>query len=249
VLAPLKTSSDRAAGLRFWAFPSPPNPVDRRVPGGAIRGYGYTLPPRQECQMPNNMFDPCYPPEGTRVVVVPVNRVEEFDSKQPSANTALQYLSRQGHSGRAVPLQAAFIDMAGTATAFSPSAKFIRIINQIPGADRQALIRGGRARPSRAEEEPQPLQPSRPPSRTATRAARQWRAHPERGRRERGRRSRPGGHRMRSRARRKTAMLTLIECEHHHADASSCRGRASWNIRMHISSNITYHDDVPRSLT
>ena len=80
--------------------------------------------------MANKMLIDSTHPEETRVVVLRGNRVEEFDfesahRKQLRGNIYLAKVTRVEPS-----LQAAFVDMAATATASSPSPKSIRTITR-----------------------------------------------------------------------------------------------------------------------
>ena len=89
-------------------------------------------------------------PEETRVVVVRGNRIEEFDfesqdKKQLKGNIYLARVTRVEPS-----LQAAFVEYGGNRHGFLAFSEIHPDYNQIPVADRQALLR---AEAAEAEEE------------------------------------------------------------------------------------------------
>src|SRR2546429_7059311 len=91
--------------------------------------------------MPNKMLIDATHPEETRVVVVRGNRVEEFDfetaqRKQLRGNIYLAKVTRVEPS-----LQAAFIEYGGNRHGFLAFNEIHPDYYQIPGADRQALMR------------------------------------------------------------------------------------------------------------
>ncbi len=108
-----------------------------------------------EFHMANKMLIDAAHPEETRVVVLRGNRVEEFDfesanKKQLRGNIYLAKVTRVEPS-----LQAAFVDYAATAMAFSPFPRFIRIIIRSRLATARRSSKRTRA-PQREEEEDEP---------------------------------------------------------------------------------------------
>src|SRR3982750_1846797 len=92
--------------------------------------------------MPNKMLIDATHPEETRVVVVRGNRVEEFDfetaqRKQLRGNIYLAKVTRVEPS-----LQAAFIEYGGNRHGFLAFNEIHPDYYQIPGADREAPLRG-----------------------------------------------------------------------------------------------------------
>src|SRR5260370_7289188 len=103
--------------------------------------------------MPNKMLIDATHPEETRVVVVRGNRVEEFDfetaqRKQLRGNIYLAKVTRVEPS-----LQAAFIEYGGNRHGFLAFSEIHPDYDQIPVADRQALIEADERAHREAEEE------------------------------------------------------------------------------------------------
>ena len=100
--------------------------------------------------MPSKMLIDAAHPEETRVVVVRVNRVEEFDyesanKKQLRGNIYLAKVTRVEPS-----LQAAFVDYGGNRHGFLAFTEIHPDYYQIPVADRQALLEAEAEEESRA---------------------------------------------------------------------------------------------------
>ncbi|TMV49737.1 S1 RNA-binding domain-containing protein, partial [Thioclava sp. BHET1] len=120
--------------------------------------------------MPSKMLIDATHAEETRVVVVDGNKVEEFDfetvnKRQLAGNIYLAKVTRVEPS-----LQAAFVDYGGNSNGFLAFSEIHPDYYQIPTADRQALLEEERAY-ARAQDEDEPRERSRKPSRSASKPA------------------------------------------------------------------------------
>src|SRR5258707_7032784 len=113
--------------------------------------------------MANKMLIDAAHPEGTGVVVVGGNRVEEFDfesasRKQLRGNIYLAKVTRVEPS-----LQAAFVDYGGNRHGFLAFSEIHPDYYQIPIADRQALIAEDQRaqRPAQAQADHRVIRPAR----------------------------------------------------------------------------------------
>src|ERR1700709_106700 len=112
--------------------------------------------------MPNKMLIDASHPEETRVIVLRGNRVEEFDfeaasKKQLRGNIYLAKVTRVEPS-----LQAAFVDYGGDRDGFLAFGEIHPDYDQLPYADRQALLEEEARMHSESEREENRPRRSRP---------------------------------------------------------------------------------------